>query len=339
MDLSTTYLGKRLRSPLVASASPLTKDLDKLKRLEEAGAGAVVLPSLFEEQIRREQLELHHHLSAGTESFPEALSYFPEPDQYRVGAEEYLALIQRAKRSLTIPVIASLNGMTLGGWTEYAVELQKAGADAIELNIYFIPTDPDVGSSEIEKTYLDILEAVKAVVTVPVAVKLSPYFTNLANMAMRFDERKVDGLVLFNRFYQPDINLEAMEVEPHILLSTPMAMRLPLRWIAILSGRLDCDLAATSGIHWAPDVIKVILAGASVAMMCSSLIRHGIDHLTHVESELRQWMEQHGYDSIDQMRGSLNQKHCEHPTEFERAQYIKALTTFRAEHFAKFFGS
>ena len=272
MDLTTNYLGLKLRSPLVVSASPLSEDVDKIKRMEDAGAAAIVLYSLFEEQLRQDRLELNQHLQQGTESFAESLSYFPDAEEYRLGPEEYLKHVSAAKKATRIPIIASLNGSSTGGWTEYAKQIQKAGADALELNIYYIPTDMNLTGTEVELTYLEILKAVKAEVTIPVAVKLSPFFSNFANMAKRLDQAGADGLVLFNRFYQPDIELESLEVKPNILLSTPMAARLPLRWIALLHGRLQASLAATSGIHRASDALKMLMAGADVTMLCSTLL-------------------------------------------------------------------
>jgi dihydroorotate dehydrogenase (fumarate) len=329
MDLSTTYLGMSLRTPLVPSASPLSEDLDSIKRLEDAGAAAVVLHSLFEEQIRSERYELHHHLTHGTESFAEALTYFPEPDELHHGPEAYLDHLRRAKAALDMPVIASLNGTSVGGWTDYALQMQQAGADALELNIYTIPTDPDLTGDQVERTYVDILRAVKATVTIPVALKLSPFFSSMAHMARRFDAAGANALVLFNRFYQPDIDLETLEVSPHVLLSTPHDLRLPLRWIAILYGHVQADLAATSGIHTAEDVLKMLMAGASVTMMCSALLQHGPDHLRVVEQNLRAWMEEHEYDSVRHMQGSMSQQHCADPTAFERAHYMRALQSYR----------
>jgi len=294
MDLTTNYLGLELRSPLVPGASaPLTEHVENIKRLEDAGAAAVILHSIFEEQLHQEQYELHHHLTYGTESFAEALSYFPEPDLFHVGAEEYLKHIQKAKSMVDIPIIASLNGSTLGGWTHYAQQIQQAGADALELNIYSIPTDMDMTGAEVEQMYIDILHAIKSEITIPVALKLSPYWSNMANMAKRFDQGGADALVLFNRFYQPDIDLEHLEVYPHVLLSTPQAMRLPMRWIAILYGRIEADLAATSGIQKGQDVIKMVMAGAKITQICSALLRHGIDHLKEIEQEVIHWMEEH----------------------------------------------
>ncbi|MDR3456823.1 MAG: dihydroorotate dehydrogenase-like protein [Verrucomicrobiae bacterium] len=328
MDLTTNYLGLKLRSPLVVGASPLSENIDNLKRMEDAGASAIVLHSLFEEQLRQERLELHRNLEQGTESYAEALSYFPEAGEYRLGPEEYLRHIGRAKKTLAVPVIASLNGSSAGGWTEYAKQIQQAGADALELNIYHIPTDPDQSGADLEENYLNILRSVRTEVKIPVAVKLSPFFTNFANVAKRFDAAGANGLVLFNRFYQPDIDLEDLEVKPNILLSTPMAMRLPLRWIAILYGRLQGSLAATSGIHRAGDVLKMLMAGADVTMLCSAVIRHGFPQIALIESDLVQWLEEHDYESVKQIKGSLSQKNCAEPTAFERAQYMKALSTY-----------
>ena len=333
-DLSTTYLGLKLRSPLVVSASPLSRDLDGIRRLEEAGASAVVLYSLFEEQLRQEEVDLNYHLTAGTESFAESLTYFPQASEFHTGPEGYLKHIRKAKAAVKIPVIASLNGSTLGGWTKFAAEIERAGADAIECNVYYIPTDPTVSAAHIEQTYLDILQAVKAIVTIPVAIKLSPFFSNLSNMAHRLDEAGADALVLFNRFYQPDIDLEELEIRPNVLLSTPQALRLPLTWIGILHGRVKASLAATGGVHAAEDAVKLLMVGANVTMMCSSLIRHGIDHLRHVERELRDWMEAHEYESVAQMQGSMSQIKCSDPGAFERAQYMRAVKGMQHIHMA-----
>lgn len=329
MNLETTYLGLNLKSPLVCSASPLTEDVDNLRRMEAAGAGAIVLTSLFEEQIKQERERLNEKLLEGTESFAEALTYFPEPESFHSGTDDYLDRIRKAKRAVNIPVIASLNGDSIGGWTDFASQMQKAGADALELNIYYIPTDMELSGGEVEQTYIDILTAVKGAVNIPVAVKISPFFSNMANMAKRLDEAGADALVLFNRFYQPDIDLETLEVTPNVLLSTPAALRLPLRWIAILYGRVQANLAATSGVHTPEDAIKVLMAGATVAMMTSALLRHGIDHLQVVRDGMVAWMQEHEYESIEQMRGSMSQMHSADPSAFERAQYRRAITTFR----------
>jgi dihydroorotate dehydrogenase (fumarate) len=328
MDLSTTYLGLKLRTPLVPAASPLSDEIDSIKQMEDAGASAVVLYSLFEEQLRQDSAELVHNLEQGTESFAEALSYFPEPEDFHLGPDEYLKHISKAKKAVKIPIIASLNGSSVGGWTKYAKAIQQAGADAIELNIYNIPTDVDLSSAKLEQAYLDIVKAVKAEVGIPVAVKLSPFFTNFANMAKRLDKAGANGLVLFNRFYQPDIDLESLEVKPNILLSTPMAMRVPLRWIALLYGKTKANLAATSGIHRASDVLKMLMAGADVTMLCSALIRHGVRQIGVIERDLIAWMEEHEYTSVAQLKGSLSQKNCADPSAFERAQYMKAISQF-----------
>ena len=330
MDLRTTYMGLNLRNPLVVSASqPLSDEIGKIRKMEDAGAAAVVLYSLFEEQLRLETYELDHHMTAGTNSFPEALSYFPEPAQFQLGPEEYLDHIQQAKEAVEMPIIASLNGSTLGGWTDFAKKIEQAGADALELKIYYIPTDINLSSAAIEQTYIDILQAVKSTVKIPVAVKLSAFFSNLANMAKRLDEAGANGLVLFNRFYQPDISLDDLEVQPSVLLSTPQALRLPLRWIAILHGRVHADLAATSGVHNARDVLKMLMVGANVTEMCSALLARGIDHLGVVEREMREWMEEHWYDSVEQLQGSMSQMKCPDPSAFERAQYMRALTNYK----------
>ena len=330
MDLNTTYMGLKLRSPLVLSAcQPLSEDLANVKRAEDAGAGAVVLHSLFEEQLLQDQRELHHHTTAGTESFAEALSFFPEPDEFHVGPEGYLKHIQQAKAAVRIPVVASLNGTTLGGWTDFARQIEQAGADALELNIYWIPADMDLPGSQVEQRYFDILTAVKAAVKIPVSVKLSARFSNIAWTVKKLDGLGANGFTLFNRFYQPDIDLDALEVTPKVLLSTPHAMRLPLRWIAILKGRLKASLAGTSGIHTGTDVIKMLMVGADVTMLCSVLLKNGISHLAVVEKEMQQWMEEHEYESVQQMQGSMSQVNCPDPTAFERAQYLRAIANYR----------
>jgi dihydroorotate dehydrogenase (fumarate) len=330
MDLRTNYLGLTLRNPLVVSAcQPLSDEVGKIRQMEDAGAAAVVLYSLFEEQLRLERYELDHHLSAGTESFPESLSYFPVPTEFHLGPEEYLNHLRKVKDAVKIPVIASLNGSTLGGWTDFSKKLEQAGADALELNIYHIPSDMNVTGAEVEQTYIDILTAVKGTVKIPVAVKLSPFFSNMANMAKRLDHAGADGLVLFNRFYQPDLNLEDLEVQPSVLLSTPQALRLPLRWIAILYGRIQADLAATSGVHTARDVLKMLMVGANVTEISSVLLTRGIEHLEVIEHGLRSWMEEHWYDSVEQLQGSMSQLKCPDPSAFERAQYMRALTNYK----------
>lgn len=327
MDLSTKYLGLQLQNPLVASASPLSEEIDNIKRMEDSGAAAVVLYSLFEEQIRCERYEMDWHMTHGTESYPEALTYFPEPEEFDIGPEEYLKHIAKAKAAVKIPIIASLNGSTMSGWTDFAKQIQQAGADALELNLYAIPTDLDLPGAEVEKNYLDVVKAVRSEVSIPLAVKLSPFFSNFANMAKRFEEQGASGLVLFNRFYQPDIELESLEVTPNILYSTPMAMRLPLRWIAILYQRVKLSLAATSGIHRGADALKCLMAGADVTMLCSALMRHGIPQIAVIQKEMSAWMDEHEYDSIEQLKGSMSQQNCANPSAFERAQYMQALTS------------
>lgn len=327
MDLSTTYMGLKLKNPIVPSASPLSRELASIRAMEDAGASAVVLYSLFEEQITHEILELDHYLSLGTDA--EAASYFPEPEIFHRGAEDYLEHIRKAKETVDIPIVASLNGMTLGGWVDYAKQMAEAGADALELNIYYIPTDASLSSDEVEKLYLDILAGVKQNVSVPVAVKLSPYFSSLANMSRRLDATGADALVLFNRFYQPDIDLEALEVVPNVILSTPQAMRLPMRWIAILSGRIGADLAATSGIHTAEDALKMLMVGAKVTMVCSALLQRGVGHIGEMLEGIQTWMEEHEYHSVEQMQGSMSQVSCADPSTFERANYMKALNAYQ----------
>ncbi len=330
MDLSTRYLGLTLRSPLVPSASPLADELDNIKRMEEAGAAAVVLPSLFEEQLHNEAAELQYHLTHGTESFAEALTYFPEPESFALGPEGYLDHIRKAKESVKIPIIASLNGASMGGWTQYARSIQQAGADALELNVYYIPGDPELAGTGVEEDLLSIVRAVKSAVTLPVAVKLSPFFSNFGNVAKRLDDSGAQGLVLFNRFYQPDIDLDSLELKPNVILSTQQAMRLPLTWIGILYGRIKADLAATSGIHSAEDVLKMLMVGSSVTMLCSVLFRRGIDIIRTLEKDLAQWMEEHEYESVRQMQGSMSQKNCADPAAFERAQYMRAVGSYKS---------
>jgi len=328
MDLTTQYLGLKLRTPLVAAASPLSEELDSIRLMEDSGASAVVLYSLFEEQLQQDRLELHHKLEQGTESFPEALSYFPEAVNYNLGPEDYLKHIAKAKAAVGIPIIASLNASSPGGWTKYAALIQEAGAAALELNIYSIPTDMNQSGAEVEQNCLDILKAVKAKVSIPVAVKVSPFFSNFSNMAFRLQAAGADGLVLFNRFYQPDLDLESLEPRPNILLSTPMAMRLPLRWLAILSGKLDLSLAASSGIHRASDALKMLMVGADVTMLCSTLIRHGVRQISVIEREMVNWLQEHEYESIEQLKGSMSQKNCPDPAAYERAQYMRAISSY-----------
>ncbi len=325
MNLRTEYMGLKLRSPLVVSACPLSETISNLRRMEDLGASAVVLYSLFEEQIRYDRYAHHIATTQGTESYPESLTYFPEPQDLLVGPEAYLSHIQQAKEAVMIPVIASLNGSTLSGWTTFARQIELAGADAIELNLYGVPTDPNLTAADLEQHYLDVFKAVRSQVRIPVAVKLSPFFTNFANVAKRFDESGASALVLFNRFYQPDIELESLEVTPNVFYSTPMAMRLPMRWIAILYDRVACSLAATSGIHRGTDALKMLMSGADVTMICSALMRHGLERLRIIENEMVAWMEEHEYQSVEQLKGSLSHKNSPDPTAFERAQYMRAV--------------
>ncbi|HVR35544.1 MAG TPA: dihydroorotate dehydrogenase-like protein [Methylomirabilota bacterium] len=329
MNLKTTYMGLKLRTPLVVSASPLSENLDQIKRMEDAGASAVVLYSLFEEQIRYERYELHWSTTQGTESYPEALSYFPDPRELSVGPEAYLQHIAKAKECVSIPVIASLNGSTPGGWTGFARQIEQAGADALELNLYSVPTDMKLSGAELEEQYVEVLRTVRREVAIPLAVKLSPFFTNFAHVAALFAESGANGLVLFNRFYQPDIELESLEVAPNVFYSTPMAMRLPMRWIAILHDRPGCSLAATSGIHRGTDALKMLMAGADVTMLCSVLMRRGIGHLKVIEEEMVNWMREHEYASVEQLKGSLSHRNCPDPAAFERAQYMRAVGVHR----------
>jgi dihydroorotate dehydrogenase (fumarate) len=329
MDISTTYLGFKLKSPIVPSAGPLSQNLGNLKAMEDAGAGAVVIYSIFEEQIENEQMELYHHTTAHTDSHPEALSFFPAEIDYKLGPDEYLDHIRKAKESVNIPVIASLNGKSLGGWIEYAKKIEQAGADAMELNIYRLATDLDKSGEEVDKSYIEIVQAVRKEVSIPIAVKLGPFFSSTAWMAHQLDKAGANGLVLFNRFYQPDINLESLEVEPSVILSTPMAMRLPLRWIAILYGRITADLAATSGIYSEQDVLKMIMAGAKVTQMLSSLLKFGIGHISDVITQMVRWMEEKEYVSLDQMRGSMSYMNVANPSQFERANYMKVINSYK----------
>jgi dihydroorotate dehydrogenase (fumarate) len=328
MDLSTTYMGLKLKNPLVPSAGPLTADVDKIRQLEDAGAPAVVLHSLFEEQIRHEAEELDHLTNNPAYVSAESQTYFPAADDYRRGPDEYLEHIRQAKLAVGIPVIASLNGMTVGGWSDYAAQMQAAGADAIELNVYFVATDPHLTAQEVEDRYVQILKAVKSKVKVPVAMKLSPYFSATAAMAKRLDDAGANGLVLFNRFYQPDIDLDNLEVVPDLVLSTPFELRLPLRWIAILHGKVKASLAATSGIGSASDVLKVMMAGADIAQVCSILLRRGPQALTTILGDMRAWMEEKEYISVQQMKGSMSQKNVADPAAFERANYMRTLNSY-----------
>ncbi len=329
MNLKTKYLGLDLTNPIVPSASPLSRNLDSMKRLEDAGASAIVMYSLFEEEIVHESAELDHYLHYGTDSYAEALSYFPNAEEYNLEPDMYIDLLRKAKDSLSIPVIPSLNGVTPGGWIKYAKHFEDAGADAVELNVYYIPTDPRLTSHEVEERYLDVLKAVSESIRIPVAVKLSPYFSSLSNVLQRLVGAGANGLVMFNRFYQPDIDLDHLEVAPGVTMSDSSANRLPMRWIAISYGKVNASLAATSGIHTAEDVLKLVMAGADVTMMCSALLQHGAQHIGKVLADLTKWMEEHEYESIEQMKGSMSQKSVVDPAAFERANYVKALNRFK----------
>lgn len=333
MDLSTTYLGLKLKNPLVPSSSPLTRTLESLRRMEDAGAAAVVLYSLFEEQITLESEMLNHYLTQGIESFPEALNYFPEAPEYQTGPDAYLEHVSRAKAALDIPVIGSLNGVSTGGWVNYARLIEDAGADALELNVYYLPTDVNLGSAEVEQIYLDVLHDVRAAVHIPVAIKLNPYFSAMANMAQKLAQGGANGLVLFNRFYQPDLDPENLDIVPHLVLSNSNELRLPLRWVAILYGRVQADLALTTGVHTTEDVVKGVMAGAAVTMMASALLKNGTGHISSVLADLAHWLEEHEYDSLAQMRGSLSQINCAEPAAFERANYMRVLSSYSREVF------
>ena len=331
VDLRTRYLGLELRHPIVASASPLTGSIDSLKRLQAAGVAAVVLPSLFEEQIEHDEMATHHLMLQGAELSPEAQGFFPEMKNYRTGPDQYLALIEDAKKALTVPVIASLNGYTPGGWTSIARKIQDAGADAIELNVYFLAASVLDTSAEVEQRYVDLVESVTRQVGIPVAVKVAPFFSAMANMAARLTQAGASGLVLFNRFLQPDIVLDELEVSPRLVLSTSDELRLALRWIAILRGRVNASLAATGGAHTSEDVLKLLLAGADCAMLASSLLTHGPEHVGTLVSGVQAWMAEREYASVEQMKGSLSQQSCPDPDAFERANYMRALKSFASE--------
>jgi len=329
MDLHTTYMGLKLKHPIVASASPLSESVDNIKRMEDAGAAAVVMFSLFEEQLRHESAALEHLMESGTESFAESISYFPEIDSYHVGPDRYLDILRRACEAVDIPVIGSLNGITSEGWVDCAKQMQQAGAKGIELNIYYIPAGLDVSGRNVEQRYVDVLKAVKAAVSIPVALKLSPFFSAIGEMAKQLDDAGADALVLFNRFYQPDFDLDKLEVAPTLHLSTPDEIRLPLLWIAILRGRIKASLGATRGVHSATEVVKYLMAGADAVMTTSALLKHGIGFLTTLVDELQAWMERKGYVSIEQMKGSMSQQNVADPSAFERANYIKILESYK----------
>jgi dihydroorotate dehydrogenase (fumarate) len=329
-DLRTTYMGLELPHPVIASASPLTKELDAFKHLEDAGAAAVVMFSLFEEQLRWEQESLLYLTETPAESFPEALSYFPPADGYRVGPDRYLDLIRRATEAVRVPIIASLNGVTSEGWIDYARQIQQAGAAALELNVFYIPSGLDEDGRQVEQRYLDIVKTVKAAVTIPVAIKLGPFFSAMGHMARQLDQAGANALVLFNRFYQPDFDLETRQVVPNLELSTPREIRLPLLWIAILHGRIRASLAATTGVHSVDEVVKYVMAGADAVMTTSALLANGIAHLGRLVGALGEWMDARGYASVAQMRGSMSQQRVADPTAFQRANYIRILESYRS---------
>jgi dihydroorotate dehydrogenase (fumarate) len=329
MSLATKYLGLPLKNPIVASSSPLSHSVDGIRRLEDAGAAAVVMYSLFEEQITFDSLYVDYYLRSGTNSYAESLDYFPEMEQYNVGPDEYMNLIRRAKENVDIPIIGSLNGVSAGGWTNYASLIEDAGADALELNVYYVPTNVELNGQEVENMYLDLLRQVKASVSIPVAMKLSPFFSSTANMAKRLAEEGANGLVFFNRFYQPDLNLETLEVAPRLVLSNSDELRLPLRWVAILYGRVMADLAITTGIHSAQDVLKGLMAGANITMMASELLQHGVGRIDEILRAVAAWMTEREYESVAQMIGSMSQQHCPEPAAFERANYMKVLDSFQ----------
>ena len=328
MDLRTNYLGLELKNPIVVSPSPLTEKLDNMKKMEDAGASAIVMHSLFEEQITFMSEDLNENLQQGTMSFSEALSFFPEEQDYKMGPDSYLEHIRKAKESVAIPVIGSLYGVSVGGWQDIAAKIEQAGADALELNVYYIPTNPDLDGAHVETLYLDLVQAVKKTVNIPVAVKIGPYFSSTANMAQKLDAAGADAIVMFNRFYQPDLDLENLEVKPDLTLSASWELRLALRWVAILYSRIKADMAITGGVHTGQDALKAMMSGAKVAKMTSAILKNGIDHINTVLAEMTQWMEEKEYESIKQMQGSLSQANCPNPAAFERANYMKILTCY-----------
>jgi dihydroorotate dehydrogenase (fumarate) len=328
-NLSTTYLGLKLKNPLVASASPLSKRIDKAKKLEEAGISAIVMYSLFEEQIIHESLELDHYLTRGTDSFAEAQTYLPDGGMYAISPEKYLSQLTGLKKALSIPVIGSLNGVSKGGWTSYAKKMQDAGADALELNLYYLVTDPELKSEDVEAAQADLVAEVRAAISIPLAVKLSPFVTSLPNFVRRLVDAGANGLVLFNRFYQPDFDLDELDIIHNLDLSTSSDLRLPLRWISILYDKVNADFALTSGVHTGKDVIKSMMAGAKVAMTASNLLHRGEQAVGPILSEMEEWMKEREYESIEQMQGSMSQKNVSEPAAFERANYMKVLGSWR----------
>ena len=329
MQLATTYLGLPLKNPVMPGASPLVDKLDHVRRLEDAGAAAIVMHSLFEEQITNDQIAEFAHTENPAESFSEAVSYFPRMEDYALGPDRYLEQISLIKESVEIPVIASLNGISLGGWIDYAKSIQEAGADALELNVYYIATDPDESGIAVEARTLDILQAVKETITIPIAVKLSPFFSSPGHFCKQLDALGAAGVILFNRFYQPDIDIEELEASHRLDLSNSTELRLRLRWAAILHGHLKADIAVSGGVHTVEDVIKAIMCGASAVQVVSSLLKYGPSHIGSLISGLYQWMEEHGYESVDQMRGSMSLSRCPDPSVFERANYLRVLQLWK----------
>ena len=334
VDLRTKYMGLELKNPIVPSASPLSNSVDNIRKMRDAGASAVVLFSLFEEQLKQEAEVYDYFNTAGTESYAEALSYFPKVSDYKVGPEQYLDLIQKASQAVDIPIIGSLNGISNLGWVETAKKMEQAGAKGIELNVYFIPTNPKLSGSKVEKMYLDVVKAVKSSVQIPVAVKVGPFFSSMSNIARKLNRSGADALVLFNRFYQPDFNLETLEVESSLNLSTPAEIRLPLRWIAILHKRVKASLAASTGVHSVNEVVKYLLAGADVVMTTSALLEKGIDYIGVLLEDLKTWMEKQEYTSVKQMKGSMSQRNVTDATAFERANYIKIIESYKSQYSA-----
>ena len=328
MDLTTKYLGLKLANPLVPSASPLSESLDSIRRLEDAGASAIVMHSLFEEQITQESHRLDHYLDYGTESFAEALSYFPQASDYNIGPDQYLEHVQKAKAAVDIPIIGSVNGISIGGWIGYARLIEEAGADALELNVYYIPTSPDLSGEEVENRYVEIVKEIRRSINIPLAVKIGPFFSSMGNFAWKLADAGADALVMFNRFYQPDFDLEELDVVPHLVLSNSNELLLPLRWVAILYGRIDVDFAITTGIHTFEDVLKGMMAGANVTMMASELLASGPRRISEILQAMEIWLEDHEYDSVRQMQGSMSQLNVREPSAFERANYMKVLQSW-----------
>jgi len=327
-NLTTSYLGLKLKNPLVASAGPLCKDIGHILHMEDAGVSAVVLHSLFEEQIAIESSSLDTYLDSGAESFSESLSYFPDLKNYNVGPDGYVEHLRKAKQAVDIPVIGSLNGVSTGGWIRYAKQIEEAGADGLELNLYYMPTDPNSDAAKVEQMYTDLVSHVKASIGIPVAVKIGPYFSSIPNMARKFDEAGADALVMFNRFYQPDIDLEALEVTPSLVLSNSYELLLRLHWVALLHGKIKADMAVTGGVHTAEDVLKSMMVGGKAAMLTSAMLRQGVDYVAKLEEGVTKWMEEHEYESIEQMQGSMSAKNVANPAAFQRANYMKVLSSY-----------